>query len=186
MLTVNVKIDLTGVANFRKEVAQGSTGPLKSVFKQWAHRYRTFVQRRFHVFSRGGGDWPPLKNERRHKRDSRAARRKERKGKKPKRASILIDTATLFRALDPEFRGQPGATEDMRIWSVVVGYGGPAKHPKAKVTIAKLAAWHDQGAGHLPKRQIIVPPSHAVVLSMANDMERKLRQLAHVKITKHK
>lgn len=77
------------------------------VATKWGARYRSFVQERFDIFSKGGGDWPPLKA------STVARRRKGRKKSKKPRATILRDTNTLFTALQPQFRGAPGAIEQI-------------------------------------------------------------------------
>lgn len=163
--------DLRGVGN----------GPIRKAIKQWAVRYRAFVQERFDAFSKGGGDWPPL---------AASTIRRRRKGKKirmttmsgqsdrfqVRTASILRDTGTLFQALEPVFKHKPGALELRIPFGVRVGYGGPARHPGGKATIADIARFHQEGKGKLPKRRIIVdPPPHLVQL-MAGDMERALAQ----------
>jgi hypothetical protein len=171
--TVHVKLD--GLGRFLGEV-DNPRGPIRAAFRQWAHRYRTFVQRRFKNYSRGGGDWPPLKRDRAHGRDRRARGRKLAESKESAGASILYDTGTIFRALDPQM-GPGGIQEDLP-FGVRCGYGGPHAHPKGRATIADIAMFHDQGMGRLPKRQIIVEPDRSTIISMTNDMERALRKLA--------
>ena len=130
----------------------------RKVFKQWAIRYRSFVRERFVKFSRGGGNWKPLK-------------RKRRRGEL-KRAAILRDTGTLFASLDVQFRGKPGQLQESLPNGIRVGFGGPAKHPKAGITVAGLAAVHHFGLGRVPARPIIVDPSSKVIKQMAGDVER--------------
>ena len=163
MITAEIKLSLKGLHTLQAEV-NNPRGPIRDAFKQWEHRYKTFIQRRFKRNSRGGGDWPPLKYARRRGRRDRA--------------SILIDTGTLFKAIDPAWQGSPGALSESIPYGVRVGYGGPHTHPKAGISIADLAAIHDQGLGRVPKRQIIVPPDQSTITSMANDMQRALNKLA--------
>lgn len=72
----------------------------------------------------------------------------------------------------------PGGIQEDLPFGVRVGYGGPHKHPEAPMSIADLAATHDQGLGRMPRRQIIVSPDHGTIVSMANDMDRALKKLA--------
>lgn len=78
------------------------------VAAKWGVRYRSFIQERFDTYSKGGGDWPPLKA------STVKARRSGKKSKKKKpKATILRDTSTLFTALQPQFAGAPGAIEQI-------------------------------------------------------------------------
>jgi hypothetical protein len=54
-----------GLRKLRKSLNPQSR-PIQDMLKQWAARYRSFAQKRFLTFSRGGSDetgtpWPPLK-----------------------------------------------------------------------------------------------------------------------------
>lgn len=122
----------------------------KTVLNQWATRYYSFARERFARFSRGGGNWKPLKRRRRRGALSRA--------------SILIDTGTLFGSL--------GQYRKFFRDGVEVGYSGPARHPKAGMTVARLAAIHNFGLGNMPQREIIVEPPKKVVDAMADDVVR--------------
>lgn len=134
----------------------------RSVFNGWAARYRGFARERFSRLSRGvGGEWPALK-------PATIARR--RKGKGPgSAASILIDSGTMFAALDPQVQ-RPGALEDPLRNGIRVGFGGPDRHPTGDATIADIAGFHQLGAGTLPKREIIVEPPTIVTEAMAMDV----------------
>jgi hypothetical protein len=81
-------------------------------------------------------------------------------------------------ALTPEFKGVLGQFQEGIPFGVRVGYGGPARHPKAEMTVADLARFHQTGGGHLPARQIIVPPDDRTIQLMAGDMERAIGKLA--------
>jgi hypothetical protein len=82
----------------------------------------------------------------------------------------------LFEALSPTL-GTPGQLQEDIPFGVRVGYGGPAMHPGGKITIAGLAAIHQGGLGHVPKREIIVPPDDRTISLMAGDMQRAIRKL---------
>lgn len=135
----------------------------KIIFKQWAFVYRVFVHRRFTRYSRGGGDWPPLKK-------STVAGRKvgKRAGQIGRRVSILWDTGKLIDAVDPKMSRPPGSLERIFSEGVEVGFGGPARHPKGRATIADIARFHDAGEGNLPERKIIADPDHKTMRKMAD------------------
>ena len=67
MMERRVYLDLSGLRRFQSQVAAQldgvSAGPIRDAFRQWAARYRSAMQLRFDTFSKGGGDWPPLKIE---------------------------------------------------------------------------------------------------------------------------
>lgn len=171
-ITAVVKIDLKGLKKFKHildaDMAGSGNGPVADAFKQWAARYRGFVQRRFNDYSKGSGDWPPLAE----------STIKARRGKGIK-VAILRDTSTLFAALAPVFAGAPGALERRIPFGIRVGYGGPHGHPSGgRATIADIAKFHNDGAGNLPERKIIVPPAKWHLDRMAADMRRALLKLA--------
>lgn len=138
------------------------------MLKQWAARYRGFVQRRFNTFSKGGGDWKPL---------AASTVRQRRKGRSKGKPAILRDTGAMYAALTPTFVGAPGAVERRDALSVTVGFGGPGRHPGGQATVADIASFHDLGRG-VPQRKIIVPPSQEVLDAMSMDAERALEKLA--------
>lgn len=242
MAHASVQVDLGRLkrlaAVVEGDLANSSDGPVRKAMRQWAARYRAFLQERFDKYSKGGGDWPPLKYKRKRGGKSKgkvksskpqktkhstgsssaeenpneelsktglfklkfkvAARlfkedildlKKEllgggkskgsgKSGKsKGNRTSILRDTGTLFAALQPVFAGSPGAIEEHTPFGVMVGYGGTMKHPSGNATIADIASFHQEGAGNLPVRRIIVPPDDATQTLMAGDMRRALDEL---------
>ncbi len=164
-------------AAIRADLRTTGNGPIRRAMRQWAARYRGFAQQRFDKFSKGGGGWPPLAA------STKARRRKARKGRKKGAArsfSLLRDTGLLFAALDTPWTRKPGALQEDIEFGVRVGYGGPAKYPGGKATIADIAGFHQEGKGRLPKREIIVDPDDRTVDAMAGDMERALGQMARI------
>lgn len=153
---MRVSVDLAGLKKF-SSLVRDTDGPIHRVVIQWAVRYRAFLQERFIKNSQGGGSWPPLKY---------------RKG------SILWNTGTLLAALNPVMTSAPGAIQSKSGYGLVVGYGGPHKHPSGGATIADIASFHQVGAGNLPVREIIVPPSQQVINEMIKDGERGLKKMA--------
>jgi hypothetical protein len=148
-LTSEVKVNLSLMTKYQREI------PSKRgvVLKKWAIRYRAFIQRRWNQYSRGAGDWPPLKY---------------RKG------SILRDTNTMFSAMLPVLSPPAGSINNLSsdMMTIDVGFGGSATHP-AGVPIAQLALWHQTGAGNLPVREIIVPPDESLLAQMKLDMKKE-------------
>ncbi len=164
-VTVKFSSKLGALASsVQAQTAGRSPGPIRDAFKQWGWRYRGFVQERFDRFSKGGGDWPGL-----------AASTKA--GRRGKKYTILRNLGLLFNALDPTFRHAPGAVEKHVPFGVVVGYGGPHRHPGGAATIADIANFHQTGRPNLPQRKIIVRPSPQTMAGMAEDMVRAERKL---------
>lgn len=174
MIKATVKVDLSALQEFKerinKDLRSGGQeiggSPINNAVKQWAVRYREFIRERFLLFSRGGGNWKPLK----------ASTVRKKKGSR----IILRDTGQLFNALEPVFTGKPGALEQKIPFGVRVGYGGPGIYTKkygGVATIADIASFHQTGAGYLPKREIIVPPDQRTVNLMRQDIERALDKL---------
>lgn len=144
-----ITVKIPALRKFKSKVKNGS-GRIKTAYQQWAVRYRSFIQRRFDKFSRGGGDWPALKL---------------------REGSILRDTNTLFTALTPTLNAPKGSINKLIEDGIEVGYGGGASHPGGP-TIQELAYWHQTGAGNYPARVIIVEPDAATVRGMVSDMQR--------------
>lgn len=188
MLEATVTVNLRGLKRFQRQVdaalTGGGGGPIGDAFKQWAARYRGFIQQRFAKLSKGGGGWPPLK-------PATIARRRGGKkvGKRVRtakglqamtRAAILRDTGTLFAAVNPTFMGSPGQLETRIRYGIRVGYGGPQRHPSGRATVADIARFHQVGAGNLPKREIMVDPDNQLLTQMAADMQRAIDRIAGI------
>lgn len=155
MITGVVTTDLRGIVRFEDVMRTGGVH-LEAAVKKWAFRYRAFLQDRFERFSEGGGDWPALQY---------------------REGSILRKTGTLFAALSPLASGAPGQLEEVGHLSVSVGYGGSAIHPDGgDATIAQIAAWHDEGAGFLPVREIIVYPPQELIATFIEDMNTGIQR----------
>lgn len=64
MATYRVKVNVPGLKSLRRvaetNFAAGSHPAVDRMCKQWSVRYSSFARRRYDVYSRGGGDWPPL------------------------------------------------------------------------------------------------------------------------------
>lgn len=168
----DVTINVAGFTRFRslveRELRSGSTGgPIRGAIRQWGVRYRAAMQTRYNRFSRGGGNWPTLAA------STLRGRRGPRRGAQgPRRVSILRDTGLLFNALDPQFSPGRGAIQEDVPFGVTVGFGGPAKYPEGRASIADVAAFHQNGGRRLPKREILVAPDTRTTQLMGQDMQR--------------
>lgn len=130
--------------------------------------------------SQGAGEWPGLKQ-------STIRQRKLRRMKKPKKgrkvykggggkAAILRDLSILFTALDLK------ASDAWKYLKngVRVGFMSPRKGEQyengvkkpSSLSISEIAAIHQFGKGHNPKRPIIVEPSKQTVQQMMNALKK--------------
>lgn len=148
-----ITVEIPGLQRFRRVVTRGD-GSIKKAYNQWALRYRSFIQRRYNKFSRGGGNWAPLTS---------------------RQGSILRDTNTLFTALTPSLTPPAGSINKPIEGGIEVGYGGPSGHPGGP-TIVQLAFWHQTGAGNYPAREIIVAPDSDTIRGMVQDMQRAVNE----------
>ena len=146
----------------------GGRGPVRKVMKQWAQIYRGAMQERYSDLSRGGSDrgvkWKKLKK-------STLARRRN---KDKSSVAILIDLRIMWHGLDFKFAPSKGAFEKGIPFGITVGFGGPAKHPKAKATIADIAHAHHAGLGNLPERPLVVIPTRSVMAKLGQVAEASL------------
>ena len=169
-MAVGVKIlkNFSGMKNMSKALLSATTasggfsGPFGAMYKQWSVRYSAFVRRRFNTFSRGGGNWKPLKD---------STKKGRKRGKGAGSAAILKDTSTMFGGLTIGARGNL----NKRIaGGVEFGFGGNDRHPEGKMTITRLAEIHQKGSSraNIPARPIIVQPDAQTNRGMMMDMER--------------
>lgn len=194
-IQTKITVDLKPLQEFRETVAadlrRSSNSPIRQALHQWGARFRSFTQERFDRQSKGGG-WPALAL------STIARRRKGKKGRQTNRSSlarntkqggrlvsaggvysILRDTGQLFAALTPFFSRKPGQLQEDIPFGVRVGFG-PDLHDsdsRQAVTIRQIAEWHQEGAGNLPKREIIVDPDSRTIDKMREDMERAVKRL---------
>lgn len=157
-LTGSVKVDL-GKLKAVREANKPDGDQMTRWKKRSARRYRSFLQKRFDRFSRGGGNW---------KKTARVL--------SGAAQFILRKTHTLFRALSPIYRGLPGQFERITKNTIQTGYGGQARHPNSKITVAKLARVHNNGLGIVSQRQIVVRPSSEVVRDITADLDRTVKR----------
>jgi hypothetical protein len=151
-----IKVDLSKLTALRDK-AKGSSQELMKWKRTAAQQYRSFLFARFDRFSRGGGNWRNTK------------RRKAGKTK-----FILRMTHTLFKSLSPVWRNLPGQYQRINGDKIEVGIKG-GKHPRAKITVGRLAAIHNNGEGIMPKRQIMVRPDKPTTDKMVKSLDKALK-----------
>jgi hypothetical protein len=158
-----VNLNLKPIRRFRKALRAeiDGHGGADDLLTTWGRRYLAFLREKFRVNRSGGGSWPPLKE----------TTTKHAKG----RIGILYLTGAIFNALR---QGMPGNMFRKIGFGIRVGVGGPAKHPGTDLTIAQLAMIHNDGAGNVPKRQIIYRPDRALYNLLRRDTGRVMRRLA--------
>jgi len=154
----------------RMQFAGTRTGAIRDGFRLWGRVYRSFAQRRFSIFSGGGGNWASLAD------STKRGRRGPRKGHKGKRKfGILYDTGLLFGALSPSSLEVPGRLQQDIPRGIRVGYGGPHRHSGGSATIADIAVFHQSGNSNLPKREIITSPDIVTIRRMNGIIVRALK-----------
>lgn len=168
---------------------------MRRAIRKWAARYRSFSAQRFEKAAKGDGTWKPLSPltvKLRRKGSKRSRDFRGRFAKKGAPLAILMDTATLFAALNERFTRKPGQLQQDIPFGVRVGYGGGGSHPKGAMTVARLAEIHHFGAdirvfgkhkAKIPARPIIVDPDLRTQELMRLDMQKALDQIAGVRIT---
>jgi hypothetical protein len=165
--------------------------------RQWSSKYEAFIQRRWSLYARGGGDWPPLAlstiRARRGPDKRRARQRKKGLGDRNSLArdtkrgtvvgttravSILIDTGSLKKAATV---GATGNVNEPISKGIKFGFGGvqhTSKKAKGRVpTFAQIARWHNNGEGNNPKRLILAAPDADTVTGMQADLKRQTGRL---------
>ena len=166
--------DLRRFDKFVRSINKAPRKRLEPTFKIWGIRYLADTKRKFIKNSKGGGDWPALKQAtvRRRRRGTARAQRRRR----VLRAAILWDTGTILHALDV---GEPGNLFKMLKDGVRVGFGGPAKHPGSNATIADIARFHNAGEGRLPKRQILYWPDAKMIKFMRTTLAKAIDRIGN-------
>jgi hypothetical protein len=171
VIDFSVDVRVRGLSRFSKTVKD--RGPhVDRIMKRWSVITRSFLRRRFVEQSKGGSDWPPLA-------ESTIRRRRRPKGKGSAAGSnvaVLRDTGILLAALSPQL--SPGGIEDRDsgTFTLRVGYGGDAPHPRADMAISSLAKIHHDGGKHLPRRPVVVPPDQATVRKLTEDANKVIRE----------
>ena len=183
VMRVSISYDLEPLKKIM--ALEDPTGRIEEAFRTWGVIYRAAMQERFMIFSRGGGDWPPLAPSTiagrrhgkggKHKRGKKALARARASG--GGQVSILYDTGLLYAALDPNFGPLPGQYQEILKNGLRVGFGGPGAYPEGGATIADIAGFHQEGGPKLPQRKILVDPPEETKKKMAEALDLALRDL---------
>ena len=104
----------------------------KRVTEMWEVIYLTFLHKRFLTTP-----WPERSRTYHH--------------------PLLQETKTLLNVVDPRLPNPPGSLRKTHGFTLEIGYGTEALHPK-KDRIAAIAGYHQHGTKYLPIREIIVLP----------------------------
>ncbi len=150
-----IKIRLQGVLSFKYKPEA-----MKVVLKKTAAVVRGFLQKRFDEYSKGGGNWPPLKPATVKRKGSRI---------------ILRDRGYLFAALNPVFMPGGPAFENITPKFAEFGYEDAFPHPTSHgASIAKIVEYHHKGneSKGLPSRKILVEPSDETMRQVAAIVEK--------------
>lgn len=175
------------------------SNPLRRMFRQWVERYMGFVRTRFTRASRGDGTWPDLAYSTKLQRaralspTGKETTRRKQFDKKVKAAfksggdsqgagtiakirenlvramkfAILIDKRFLFRALET---GNPSQKIEDIPNGIKISFAAVPHPGKGNMTIARLAAIHHFGEGHVPARKIFVQPDDRTKRGMMQDL----------------
>jgi hypothetical protein len=177
MARKDVTFNLKPLDRFMGKLKRGTGTPvLARMFRQWEARWLAQNRRQFVENSRGGGAWAPLAPSTiARRRPPARGRGRGRGGARAARVvAILRDTNTLYGALT---LGATGNVSRLMRFGIRCGIGGPGRHPKAKVTVGQLANWHHVGAGNLPERPVINPPTPPTINGFASDAKRAIQQM---------
>lgn len=144
MLDVDVSIDLSRSSKLLRVMSFLPTiGPVVEMLRDMQEAYEEVVLEQFDRNSRGGGDWQPI--------EFATARRKG-------HTDILVNSRAMRRGLEGGV-GLIATVSAINGASVQMGFTTKKRHPKAKMTIADLAAIHHLGLGNNPERRILLAPN---------------------------
>jgi len=174
-LKLTVNVNLSGLRKFREtlegDLRRKENGPIREALHTWAVLITRFLTARWRQYSRGAGDWRPLK--------AATLAQKRRKGLLP---FILRAFDETFQAFAPEIAKKPGRlTEDIP-FGIRFGFGGGMAYPHSHgkgITLKEIAEIHQGGLGNVPVRKIIVPPDTTTRAQMREVMNQAVREAAH-------
>ena len=160
-----VHLRLPGLKALIKLFVAGRNPTYERMMIQLAAVYQADMRKRYNKFSRGGGDWAPLKKS--------TLRGRKGKGKQ----SILADTGLLRNALT--FGGRGSVLKMVDAKTARVGFSDTMNHPDTGLSFAELAAIHQAGnpSKNLPAREILADPSAAAKRKMVAIIKKTI---AHV------
>jgi hypothetical protein len=159
VLNVQIQSNLGPALLFADRMRQSLAAPardgagLGDGIRQSVHVYADAMRRRFASASAGDGTWPPLAKG--------TAKAKARRGL-PDR--ILHATGQLEASLEI---GAPYNVFEIGPASVTYG------------TAARVAWWHHTGAGHNPRRTLLVPPRGELLTQCIAPLQQAWRKVIH-------
>ena len=161
MAEPRVVLDLGRLHKLRDFIRRRSNAARK-VILEWSKLYSGFIQERFVRFSRGGGNWPPIK-------PGTAARKGH--------DDILVDTLLMYEQLDPTIQGFHNVQQGSGPFQATVTFGGNAHYPDG-TSVQTVMGYHQTGAGNLPVRRILVPPDNATKKEMGDVAKKAMLEHA--------
>lgn len=160
-VSVKVRIDLKPLERYVKILSTPGQRGFDDVMVRWIVRYKKYALAQYRRNSKGGGEWPRLKE---------PIRKRVRKRSK----MILRDSDSLMSTLEPvatlDKFPSPGMQTIRRGYGVTIGFGGGPRHPFSKLSIARIGEIHHLGLGRVPARIILVEPTEEIKKRMANDV----------------
>ncbi len=158
-MQAKVTIDLTGLKRFQSGLR--SSPVMNKMTLKWAKQYNQFMVSRFKKFSRGGGNWPKLKQ-------STIARKIANKSR------ILVELGDLLSTLSATVN----LNSQVNNLSVTAGIRPGVGHTRSSMSLQDLVAAHQTGAGNLPVREVVVFPPATVIKKMVTTGNRALAKHA--------
>jgi hypothetical protein len=166
MLKTKITWNLKGLKKLNRLFSQSGSASKSQLLNQIGRVYMAFISRRYHKYSRGGGDWAPLAPATIRQRRSGSQRQlgvnRLRTGGN---VAILVNDALLISALGSAGRPGRGGVLRVRGTKLRVGFSDTAKHAGAGITFAALADIHQRGnpRRNLPARPILVEPDQVTI-----------------------
>jgi hypothetical protein len=145
--SMNVQPVIAALQKLGEGIADMATGPMFQANMDMAGMWDEFLQDRYDVFSRGGGDWAPLKESTIKRKSGRATMGGGRVGA----ILILIDRGDMRASMN---RGEPNHFIQVLPDGITEG----SLDPKIR--------FHQDGTYKMPAREVFVLPSSDVLAQM--------------------
>lgn len=162
MPMISISVDDPGWGKLAQEIRGTLGGKSRStgrrVFKQWQVEYQRYLKKRFHRYSKGGGDWP-----------------EHSPGYTNATGLLLRDTEYMFRTLGESFGliNQGGNAVGVEIKFP------RRRHPTAGMLVSKLAEIHHFGLGNMPQRTMWDDPDDQTKRKMQAHLSDWIRRAIH-------
>ena len=155
---IKVEIRKEGLDSLTKTL-ENNNNELQECFEEWGNIYIDFLTDRFEIYSLGGGDWAPLRPS--------TIKSKKRKGSALP-AAILRDTDKMFGSIGERIEAKKDGCE-------VMVFSGRKRYPNG-MSLQDVVMMHDQGAGLLPQRKILVPADKDATQKMTEVLVKTLEE----------